>query len=105
MPDKIHVVLLDLGGVLLRLNDPLDTFGMDMCQDAFLEKWLLSKAVRKLERGKSTAQAFAEEMVQEFVLPYTAQEFLHRFERWPDALFDGAPELLCHIGTTALCGA
>jgi HAD superfamily hydrolase (TIGR01509 family) len=92
--DRIKVVLLDLGGVLLRLHDPLDTFGIDMRPDVFLEKWLLSDAVRKLERGELTAQPFASEMVQEFALPYEPQEFLQRFERWPDALFEGVPELL-----------
>ncbi len=94
MGDKIKVVLLDLGGVLLRLHDPLAAFGINLRPDVFLEKWLLSEAVRKLERGELDAQRFASEMVQEFALPYESQEFLHRFERWPDALFEGVPDLL-----------
>ena len=97
MDDKIRVVLLDLGGVLLRLHDPLDAFGIDMRPDVFLEKWLLSEAVRKLERGELAAQPFASEMVQEFALPYAPQEFMQRFERWPDDLFEGVPALLKSI--------
>jgi HAD superfamily hydrolase (TIGR01509 family) len=95
---SIDIVLLDLGGVLLRLHDPLDTFGIDLNQEDFLEKWLLSPAVRKLERGDIKADPFAEEIVEEFSLPYSPQEFLQRFERWPDELFDGVTDLLRTIG-------
>jgi len=94
MAAPVKIVLLDLGGVLLRLHDPLATFGIDMSDEGFLEKWLLSPAVRKLERGELDAEPFAEELVHEFSLPYSPQELLRRFERWPDALFDGIPSLL-----------
>jgi len=96
----IQFVLLDLGGVLLRLHDPLDTFGIDMSQEDFLEKWLLSPAVRELERGKINPAPFSEEMIREFLLSYSPQEFLQRFERWPDTLFDGVLDLLKAIAKT-----
>jgi HAD superfamily hydrolase (TIGR01509 family) len=94
MAAPVEIVLLDLGGVLLRLHDPLATFGINMSQEDFLEKWLLSPAVRKLERGELEAAPFAEELIHEFSLPYSPQEFLRRFERWPDALYEGVPSLL-----------
>lgn len=94
MAAPVEIVLLDLGGVLLRLHDPLATFGIDMSHEGFLEKWLLSPAVRKLERGELDVEPFAEELVDEFSLPYSPQEFLRRFEHWPDALFIGIPGLL-----------
>ncbi len=94
MAAPVEIILLDLGGVLLRLHDPLTTFGIDLSHEDFLEKWLLSPAVRKLERGELDADPFAEELIHEFSLPYSPQEFLRRFERWPDALFDGVPSLL-----------
>ena len=94
MAAPVEIVLLDLGGVLLRLHDPLTTFGIDLSHEDFLEKWLLSPAVRKLERGELDADPFAEELIHEFSLPYSPQEFLQRFERWPDALFEGVPSLL-----------
>ncbi len=100
MPRPIQFVLLDLGGVLLRLRDPLVTFGIDMRDEDFLEKWLLSPAVRELERGKMDPAPFSEEMIREFSLSYSPQEFLRRFVRWPDALFDGVSDLLKAIAKT-----
>jgi len=94
MRSDIQLVLLDLGGVLLDLNDPVDTFGLDLRPDDFLETWLLSPAVRKLETGQTDTVQFADDIVAEFELPYTPKEFIRRFERWPRALFDGVPSLL-----------
>jgi putative hydrolase of the HAD superfamily len=91
---RVEIILLDLGGVLLQLRDPLISFGIDTREEAFLEQWLLSPAVRKLERGDLAVEPFAIEMIREFSLPYSPQEFLRRFERWPDSLFAGVPELL-----------
>ena len=98
MGNRIEVGLLDLGGVMLRLNDPLETFGIDLPHDAFLEKWLLSDSVRKLERGDIAPQAFASLIVEEFALPYSSRDFMQRFERWPDTLFEGVPDLLRAVG-------
>lgn len=98
MPSEVQVVLLDLGGVLLNLHDPLTTFGLDMHDDDFMETWLLSPSVRRFERGDTDASQFASEFVEEFALSYTAAEFLRRFESWPDAVHEGVPELLDAIG-------
>ena len=98
MPPAVKVVLLDLGGVLLRLHDPLVTFGLELQQDEFLETWLLSPSVRKFERGEISISQFASDMVAEFALPYTPSEFARRFESWPDALYEGVPDLLKSIG-------
>ena len=94
MQTDIQLVLLDLGGVLLGLNDPIDTFSLDLEPDEFSETWLLSPAVRRLETAQTDTEQFAIEIVTEFALPYTPAEFLRRFHRWPDALFDGVPKLL-----------
>jgi len=98
MKSDIQLVLLDLGGVLLGLNDPVDTFGLDLDPEEFLETWLLSPAVRKLESGRTDIEQFASDIVAEFALPYTPEEFVRRFAGWPHALFDGVPELLDTIG-------
>lgn len=97
MPSAVQVVLLDLGGVLLNLHDPLVTFGLELRQDEFLESWLLSPSVRKFERGEVDISQFASDMVAEFALPYTPTEFARRFESWPDALYNGVPDLLKSI--------
>jgi len=98
MPSAVQVVLLDLGGVLLNLHDPLVTFGLELRQDEFLETWLLSPSVRRFERGEINISQFASDMVTEFALPYTPAEFSRRFESWPDALYEGVPGLLESIG-------
>jgi len=98
VPSSSQVVLLDMGGVLLDLHDPRTAFGLAMQQDEFMEKWLLSPSVRKFERGCVTTSRFASEIVEEFALPYSPEEFIRRLNSWPDALFDGVPELLESIG-------
>lgn len=93
-PDDIDVLLFDFGGVLIRLNDPAETFGLTYGRDEFSRKWLLSPAVRAHEQGQINAQEFAERIITEADLPYGADEFLDRFAAWPDRLFDGIPALL-----------
>jgi HAD superfamily hydrolase (TIGR01509 family) len=98
MQSAVELVVLDMGGVLLELHDPLPTFGLDMDQHDFMESWLLSQAVGKLERGDMNISQFATVIVEEFALPYSPAEFVHRFESWPDAIYEGVPELLTSVG-------
>jgi len=99
MPAKTHgIVVLDFGGVLLRLRDPIDTFGIDMHAAEFNRMWLLSSSVRALECGQTDIDEFAVAAVREFALDYGSDEFLRRFELWPDRLFDGVIDLLDAIG-------
>lgn len=92
------IVLLDFGGVLLRLRDPVQAFGIAEDAASFNERWLLSPAVRSLECGESSIDDFAARAVQEFELDYDTTEFLRRFENWPDVLYDGITELLDNVG-------
>ena len=94
MQPEIKVLLFDLGGVLIRPNDPVSTFGMTHSGDQFLKSWILSPAVRDYERGAIEAHEFARRIVTEADLPYTPDEFLQRFDGWPDSVVAGAPELL-----------
>jgi len=98
MQSAVELVLLDMGGVLLDLNDPLPTFDLDMNQHDFMETWLLSPSVRELERGDMAITEFAAAIVDEFALPYSPAEFVRRFEAWPDEVHDGVSELLESIG-------
>jgi putative hydrolase of the HAD superfamily len=82
------VILFDLGGVLLKLNDPIETFGLQIDKAEFTERWLRSPAVREFERGAIDTETFARRVVSESELPYDWQEFLQRFDAWPDRLFD-----------------
>ena len=96
MPD-IKVLLFDLGGVLLRLNDPAETFGLQTGSDEFLEHWIHSPSVREFERGAIDAESFARSIVREAELPYSWQDFLKKFDDWPDELYVGITELLDSI--------
>jgi len=81
-----RVVLFDFGGVLLHLNDPAATFGLDWPAADFNRRWLESPSVRAHESGRIDAHAFASRIVRELSLPYSADEFLARFDRWPDCI-------------------
>lgn len=80
---RIRLALFDYGGVLLELADPLQTFGIGADAADFAARWLHSDAVRAHETGRIDAQAFAQRAVTELALPYDADEFLARFDRWP----------------------
>lgn len=94
MASDIRVILLDLGGVLLELRDPFQTFGLKGNRDQFLERWLLSPSVRELECGRMSPEQFSRAAVTEFELDYDAEEFMNRFRDWPKELFAGVPALL-----------
>ncbi len=98
MSSDVQVVVLDLGGVLLKLHDPLATFELNLPKEDFLATWLLSPSVRRFERGDISTSRFATDIAEEFALPYTPAEFLRRFESGPDTLYEGMPELLDSIG-------
>lgn len=92
-----EVLLFDLGGVLLDLNDPAAIFRLETDRDEFLNTWLHSPTVRDYESGLIEAPEFARRMVEEAELPYEPAEFLMRFDRWPYRLFDGIEELLIDL--------
>lgn len=103
MPDTIDVLLFDLGGVLLHLNDPAETFGVEEEGEPFLVRWIRSPAVRDFERGAIDAETFARRVIGEAGLEYGAAEFLERFDAWPGQLYAGVPELLDRLSGRYRC--
>jgi len=91
------IILFDLGGVLLHLRDTGSNFGITGDERQFHRSWLLSPSVREFERGAITAEEFARRIVPELQLPYNWQEFLQRFDRWPERLYDGADYLITQL--------
>jgi glucose-1-phosphatase len=85
---RLKVLLFDLGGVLLKLNDPIETFGLEISEAEFKKRWLESPSVRTFESGGIDTDEFARRIVDEAQLPYDWQEFVERFDSWPDRLFD-----------------
>jgi glucose-1-phosphatase len=93
-------VLLDLGGVVIELAgvEQMLVWCPHFGDTAGLwRRWLHSPAVRRFETGATAREEFAEEIVREFGLPVTGEEFLHAFARWPRALFPGVALLLAEL--------
>jgi HAD superfamily hydrolase (TIGR01509 family) len=95
--NNTRVLLFDMGGVLCRLNDPIETFGLRSSHAEFMQTWLMSPAVRDFESGAIDVDEFAANIVREADLNYDADEFLRRFHAWPDGLYPGTQELLDSI--------
>ena len=97
---RIDAILFDLGGVLVELAGVDQMLGWcpDLAGiDALWRRWLASEAVRRYERGATTREAFAAEIIGEFALPVDAPTFLAAFAHWPRALFPGATALLTEL--------
>jgi HAD superfamily hydrolase (TIGR01509 family) len=94
------VILFDLGGVLIELAGVERMLewcpGLGTTEELW-RRWLHSPAVRRYETGASTGEEFAGEIVREFVLPVTPDDFLAAFAYWPRALYPGVPELLAAL--------
>jgi len=73
--------MLDLGGVLADLGDPVEAMGLEMGSGRFWEIWLSSPSVRAYESGEPRTAGFAREMAPELGLE-SAAAFESRFERW-----------------------
>lgn len=90
-----RLILFDFGGVLLRLNDPVKTFGFGSSRADFNERWLAAGAVQAHERGEIGPEEFGRRMVGEMGLPYSPDEFIRRFDGWPDRV---TPETAAVVG-------
>jgi putative hydrolase of the HAD superfamily len=93
----IDVILFDLGGVLIELagvEKMLEWSPGLRTPEELWRRWLRSDAVRRFETGATGRELFAQEIIAEFGVPVSADEFLAAFEWWPRAVFPGAHELL-----------
>jgi putative hydrolase of the HAD superfamily len=98
--NQLKIILFDLGGVLLKLNDPAETFGLQGSDIEFKERWLRSPSVRIFESGKIDTEEFARRVVNEADLPYDWREFIERFDAWPGQLYDETIGVLEAIPST-----
>jgi putative hydrolase of the HAD superfamily len=98
---RFKAIVFDLGGVLLRLRDPIENFGLHMTETQFLELWLKAHSVREFERGAIDPKTFAEMAVAELNLPMDPNAFLARFDAWPEELFPGTLSLLDALPSSA----
>ncbi len=99
MTNTFDFVLLDFGGVLIKLVgwEPLLAWSNFGSMDELKSAWLLTSAVQKFETGKCDEHTFARDVVRELALRVEPEEFLRVFEAWPDSLFPGVQKLLAEL--------
>lgn len=103
---QIEVVLFDIGGVLVRFSG-LEVLRELTGGDSELDvaaRWLMSPTVRSYESGGCTDEQFAQGVVEEWGLPYTAAEFLEIFPTWLDDPFDGSEQMIRQTSARAAVG-
>jgi putative hydrolase of the HAD superfamily len=94
---RIEAILFDLGGVLIEVvgADRMLTWSRTLPDMATMwTRWLASPAVRAYETGRSSRQAFAEAVIDEFGLDVDAPAFLAEFALWPRRMFPDSTRLL-----------
>ena len=92
-------MLFDLGGVLVRLGGlkaVQDLAGMKSEGEVW-SRWLGCPWVRRFDRGLCSADEFAAGMVQEWGLSVSPATFLDNFRLIPDALYEGAADLVATV--------
>lgn len=87
------VLLLDLGGVLADLGDPVSAMGLNMAPAEFWEIWTSSTIVRAFETGQMGVKEFLVKVPVE--LGYAgANPFAQQFHAWRLKLFPGVDHLV-----------
>lgn len=96
---EIDFVLFDLGGVLVRLGGvvAMQRLAGIETEEEVWQRWLTCPWVRRFERGGCGPDEFAAGVVAEWGLPIDPGGFLTQFRNWPEALFDGAEELVAKV--------
>jgi len=93
----IELILFDLGGVLVEVAGTpamLKWMNRNLSVGELWDAWLNSSAVRAFERGRSTAEQFADELIDEMDLSVERDEFITAFIQWPTRLYPGASGLI-----------
>lgn len=97
LPKQIRVLLFDLGGVLIELNDLstlLQLNDSEMPVNKLWSDWLSSPAARAFEMGISTKEQFADKYIEETNLPIKRNEFLNAFTQLPKGLYPDTHRLI-----------
>lgn len=99
MAERYDVVLFDLGGVVIELAGvPIWQSWTGAGDEAEVwQRWLGSTAVRRFESGRVGADEFAREIVSEFELAVSPEEFVREFAAWPRGVYPGVAELVAAV--------
>lgn len=94
--DAVEVVLFDIGGVVVEVNDftkLLNGLGITDVQ-TFHDRWLMCPAVRRFESGESDVDTFVASAIEDLELDMTPDAFLDAFHQWPKGVFPGIKDLI-----------
>jgi HAD superfamily hydrolase (TIGR01509 family) len=91
-----QIILLDLGGVLVDLADPVTSIGLSMSDPEFWSMWLSSPLVQQFETGRLTASEFVTQFGAELGFD-DADEFDRALRSWHLPLFDGVENALQNL--------
>lgn len=92
---NITTLLFDLGGVIIELGSLEDMMSTSpLSEKEIWQSWIRSPSVRRFESGSCTADEFSSAMIEEFSLNVSPDEFLRKFNAWPQGTFKGASQLL-----------
>jgi HAD superfamily hydrolase (TIGR01509 family) len=97
MSKQNRVLLFDLGGVLVELNDIstlLQVNGDQIPINTLWSDWLSSPAARAFEKGISSIEQFADKYIEEINLPIKRNDFLNAFTQLPKGLYPDAGRLI-----------
>ncbi len=100
MKSNIELVIFDLGGVLIELTGVprmLELTQGQISENDLWEKWLHSPVVRAFESGKITDSEFSEQIVSEFNITVSPEQYLAEFTAWPRGFYPGTGELIARI--------
>ena len=75
------ILLLDFGGVVASLGDPVAEIGLSISQDEFWKYWLASPLVRDLETGQLPVAEFLRKVASPLG-EQAGDEFSRRFRQW-----------------------
>ncbi len=92
-----ELILFDLGGVLIELagvTRMLQMTGNRFTVDELWRHWLRSPVVRAYETGRIATDRFAREIVEEFRIEISPEEYLAEFALWARAPYRGARTML-----------
>jgi len=87
------IILLDLGGVLVDLGDPVRAMHLDMDNTSFWKLWLSSSLVQQFETGHLDATEFTAAFGAHLGIDQPG-EFASRLQRWQLQVYAGAADYL-----------
>ena len=97
MNTDIKLILFDLGGVLVELDNfpELVTGSSDVhVQQEFWRCWLNSEATRAFESGKIRFREFVTKFLDEHQLHVNQSTFIDTFATWPKRVYEGIEDIL-----------